>query len=187
MNVEIVGRNLNITAGLRAFTEDRLGRLERVLDRPIEAHVVLWIEKRRHVAEIQVRSPNSNLSGSEETNDLYLSIGEVVDKLERQALKHKEKIQDHRHRKGHRDPESAADIEARARRLSGDEDPATPQVPRVIRSRRGRLKPMSVEDALLEFEATDDEVIVFRDSSTERMSVMFRRGDGNIGLIDPEA
>ena len=112
MKVDITARHTDVTPALREFAEEKLLKLTKLLDEPIDAHVVLSIMKHRHIAEIQIKSRNIVLSGTEETADLYASIGEVVDKLERQALKHKEKIHDHKHRHGPRDPEVTAAIEA---------------------------------------------------------------------------
>jgi putative sigma-54 modulation protein len=112
IHLDITGRHVEITPALRDFAGEKLAKLERLLDGPIEAHVVLGIEKHRHFAEIQVKSKTGVFSGHQETDDLYASIREVADKLERQALKHKEKMQDHKHRHGPRDPEVAATIEA---------------------------------------------------------------------------
>ena len=92
MQVHITGRQVAITPALRKFAEEKLRKVEKILGGPIEAHVVLAVEKRRHHAEIQVKSRSALLSGAEETEDLYVSIGDVVEKLERQALKHKEKL-----------------------------------------------------------------------------------------------
>ena len=77
MNLFITGRHIEITPALKEFAEDKLRKLERLLDGPLEIHVVLGIEKHRHMAEIQVRSRTALLSGTQETGDLYASIGEV--------------------------------------------------------------------------------------------------------------
>ena len=114
MKIEITGRHIDVTPALKEHAEEKLGKLERLLDATAEAHVVLSISRHRHIAEIQVKAGHLVLSGTEETGDLYASIGEVVDKLERQALRHKEKIRDHRPRRGPRDPEVAATIGANA-------------------------------------------------------------------------
>jgi putative sigma-54 modulation protein len=100
MQVHITGRQVAITPALRKFAEEKLKKVEKILGGPIEAHVVLAVEKRRHHAEIQVKSRNALLSGAEETGDLYASIGDVVEKLERQALKHKEKLTGRKKRGG---------------------------------------------------------------------------------------
>jgi len=116
IQLDITGRHVEVTPALREFAEEKLGKLGRLLDGPIEVHVVLGIEKHRHFAEVQVKSKTGVFSGHQETGDLYASIREVADKLERQALKHKEKMQDHKHRHGPRGPEVAATIEANVAR-----------------------------------------------------------------------
>ena len=91
MQLEITGRHIDVTPALREFAEEKLGKLERLLDPPVEVHVVLEIEKHRHKADVKVSSKNGVFSGAQETGDLYASIAEVADKLERQILKSKEK------------------------------------------------------------------------------------------------
>jgi putative sigma-54 modulation protein len=186
MKIDITGRQIEVTPALREFAEEKLAKLERLLLEPLEAHVVLSITKHRHVAEIHVKSRTVVLSGTEETDDLYVSIGEVVDKLERQALKHKEKVRDHKHRRGLRDPVVAAAL--------GGEDPAAeeavedaPARPRIVHSSRYRVRPMSTEDAAMELEASGEELIVFREAQSERIQVLYRQSDGNYGLVDPES
>ena len=187
MELEITGRHIDVTPALKEFTEEKLRKLERLLDGPLEAHVVLFIEKHRHIAEIQVKGRNAVLSSAQETGDLYASIGEVVDKLERQALKHKEKMRHHKQRKGPRDPETAASIAAHAQDAA-PESPMTDadQPPRIVRSERYRLKPLSAEDAVLELEATGEDLLVFRDTETDRLHVLYRRRNGDLGLIEPD-
>ena len=148
--------------------------------------VVLGISKHRHTAEIKITSKSAVLSGTMETGDLYVSIGEVSDKLERQALKHKEKIRDHKDRRSLRDPEIAAAVETDAVEPTEPSTAPAEGSPQIVRSRRYRLKPMSAEDALLELEATEDELLVFRESETSRINVLYRRKDGSFELIDPE-
>jgi putative sigma-54 modulation protein len=188
MQLEITGRHIEITPALREFAEEKLGKLERLLDGPLEVHVVLGIEKHRHTAEIQVKSRNGVFSGTQETGDLYASIGEVADKLERQALKHKEKARTWKQKKGPRSPEAAAAIEANAApekpSTSESEDETNP--PRIVRSWRYRVKPLAPEDAVLELESTQEDVLVFRDAETDRVNVVYRQKDGNFALVEPE-
>jgi len=183
MHLDMTGRHVEITPALREFAEEKLGKLEKLLDGPVEFHVVLAIEKHRHLAEIQVKASNVVLSGARETGDLYASIGEVADKLEAQARKHKDKLRDHKHRMSPRDAAVAAAIEG----VTAEPDPAeTPQLPRLVRSANYRLKPLSPEDAAMELEASGDEVLVFRDLQSDRLNVVYRRKDGHFGLVEPE-
>lgn len=181
MHVDITGRQVEITPALRRYTQDKLRKLERLLDGPLEAHVVLAIEKHRHLAEIQVRSRTALLSGMRETEDLYASINDVVDKLERQAKKHKEKLKERKKRQG-RKASTAAAVAA----SPGIASRAAAAGPRVLRSTRYRLKPLSAEDAVLELEATGEDLLVYRDAETYRVNVVYRRSDGNFALVDPE-
>jgi putative sigma-54 modulation protein len=186
MHLDITGRHIEITPALRKFAEDKLMKLDRLLEGPVEVHVVLEIEKHRHTAEVQVKSRTAFLSGKQETGDLYASINEVADKLERQALKHKEKIQDHKHRKGPRDPEIAAVIEANANPAPTTGTTPSQRTPRIVRTRRHKAKPLSPEDAALELDATGEDLLVFRNAETDRFNVVYRQKDGNIGLVEPE-
>jgi putative sigma-54 modulation protein len=186
MQVHITGRQVAITPALRKYAEEKLKKVEKLLGGPIEAHVVLAVEKRRHHAEIQLKSRNALLSGAVETADLYASIADVVLKLERQALKHKEKLT-HRKKRGARDvaasfpaPEPRTKLERPAK--TG----AAPRPPRIIPSARYRLKPLSAEDAAMELETAGGELLVYRDDQTYRVNVVYRRKDGNFGLVDPE-
>jgi len=186
MNLDITGRHIEITPALREFTEDKLRKLEKLLDGPLEVHVVLGIEKHRHTAEIQVKSRTTVLAGTQETGDLYASIGEVIDKLERQALKHKEKMRNHKHRKSLRDPAVAAAMEVGAPAQEQAEALETAPAPRVHRSQGRRVKPLSAEDAVHELEATGEDLLIFRDARTDRISVVYRRGDGDFAVVESE-
>jgi putative sigma-54 modulation protein len=186
MRVHITGRQVEVTPALRKFTESKLKKVEKLLDGPTEAHVVLAIEKHRHLAEIQVKSRTALLAGAHETEDLYASIGDVVLKLERQALKHKEKLTSKKKREARRDASEAsaapepevAPARARPRALRG--------TPRLARSERYRLKPLTAEDAALELDATRSDMLVYRDANTYRVNVVYRLKDGRFGLVDPE-
>jgi len=186
MNLDITGRHIEITPALKEFTEDKLRKLEKLLDGPLEIHVVLGIEKHRHTAEIQVKSRTAVLAGTMETGDLYASIGEVIDKLERQALKHKEKMRGHKHRKSLRDPEIMAAMDAGALPAATEEPSGEAGPPRVHRAHGRQVKPLSVEDAVLELETTGEDLLVFRDSASDRVTVVHRRPDGHIGVLETD-
>src|SRR6185295_6407601 len=186
MKIDITGRHIEVTPALREFAEERLRKLEKLLIGPLEAHVVLGISKHRHTAEVQVKSKTVTLAGAEETDDLYASIREVADKLERQALRHKQKVREHKQKHGPRDPEVAAQIGAQASAAEGEPIAEELEAPRILNSQRYRLKPMSAEDAILELEATAEDLLMFRESTTDRINVVYRQKDGNFVLIDPE-
>lgn len=180
MTIEFTGRKIEITPALKLHAEQKLKKLSRVLDGIIEAHVILTVEKRRHSAEIIVHSPHATLTGSETTDDLYTSIGQVLAKLEKQAIKLKSRYSWGKQRGKTKSIRGGVEV--------GDEGPmALDGEPRVIRSRRYAVKPMSVEEALLQAQGSKDAFLVFRDASSQRVSVLYRRPDGNFGLIEPGA
>jgi putative sigma-54 modulation protein len=186
MTIEFTGRKIEITPALKTFSEQKLKKLSRVLDGIIEAHVILTVEKHRHSAEIIVHSPHATLTGSETTEDLYKSIGQVLGKLEKQASRLKARYSWEKKRgkpksiRGGREVEDEMPLRAA---LATAADGA----PRVIRSRRYAVKPMSVDEALLQAQGSKDTFLVFRDARSQRVSVLYRRPDGNFGLIEPEA
>lgn len=190
MRVNIAGRQVEVTKALQQFTEKKLRKLEKLLDGPVEAHVVLGIEKHRHLCEMQVRSRTALLSGQSETEDLYASVGDVVDKLERQALKHKEKRKERKKKSTRRGPRVSATSPPGPirRKKTSVEDAMAPVAPRprIVRTPRYRLKPLTPDDALLELETTQESILVFRDAETYRVNVIYRRPDGAFGLVDPE-
>jgi putative sigma-54 modulation protein len=186
MDVHITGRQVAITPAIRKFTEEKLTKVEKLLGGPIEAHVVIAVEKRRHLAEIQVKSRTALLSGECETGDLYASIGDVIAKLERQALKHKEKLTGRKKREGRRIAESLPDGAAVAKPAAAARAGAKSKRPRIVPSDRYRLKPLSAEDAAMALESGGGDLLVYRDDQTYRVNVVYRRKDGNFGLVDPE-
>lgn len=178
MTIEFTGRKIEITPALKAHTKVKLNKLSRVLDGIIEAHVILTVEKHRHSAEIVVHAPHATMTGSETTEDLYTSIGKVLDKLERQAKKLKDKHGWGKKRvKGMTTIRNARDTEDLAPVQDG---------PQVIRTRRYAVKPMTVDEAVLQVQGSKTTFLVFRDARNQRVNVLYKRSDGNFGLIEPD-
>jgi putative sigma-54 modulation protein len=176
MRIHMTGRQVEVTEALKQAAEDRLTRLEKYLDGNGEAHVILAVEKRRHRAEIVVRDRRVTFSAAAETSDMYSTLNLVGDRIERQAKKHREKVKIERKREGKK---------ASPRRVRAV-GPVVPEGPRVIPANTAPVKPMSVEEALLQIRDTEMEFLVFRNSLSSRISVLYRRKDGNYGLIEPE-
>jgi putative sigma-54 modulation protein len=176
MRLDITGRHVDITTPLRQLIEKRLARLERVLnDAAVSAIITLTKEKYRLRTEIAVHTRGDHvLRGNGESSGWAVSVRQATDKIEQQAQTLKGKWND-RKRKG-----------ARAARQV-DDGPATAPVaaPRIVRSRYP-VKPMSVDDAALRLESGKDTFVVFRNSDTESVSILYRRKDGNLSLIEPD-
>jgi putative sigma-54 modulation protein len=175
MKVEFTGRQTEIPAELRRIAERKLEKLGRLLPAVTRAHVVLAADKHRRVAEVSVHSRQMDLAAVAVTTNPRLSVAGAIDKLLRQAQRQRSR---RRERKGAESPRHAP-----VPRERGGDGAA----PRVIRSRSSPVKPMSLEEAALEMGVRREGVLVFRDAATDRVGVLFRRKDGNLGLIEPEA
>lgn len=173
MKIEFTGRQTEIADGVRRLAEQKLAKLARLLPRLTRAHVVLTADRHRRVAEVSVHSRSLDLTAVAVSPNPRLSVAAAIDKLVRQAQRQQAR---RRERKGARSP-----------RLTSVPPEPERDVQRVVRSRRVALKPMTVEEAALEMEGRAEGVLVFRDAANERVSVLYRRRDGQLGLIEPEA
>jgi putative sigma-54 modulation protein len=197
MRLALTGRHLDITPALRTLVDVKLAKLERLLnDSAVSVQAVLAIEKRRCRADVTLHARGENfLHGVGVAATWDMAIGQAVGKLAQQATTIKGKWQE-RKRRGRRPgqaaapPEAAAGRRAAARRTipTGPTGPTAARVrmPRILNASRQAIKPMTVADAAREVEAGGDGLIVFRDADTSMISVLFRRGNGELTLIETE-
>ena len=179
MRVEYTGRHMDVPDEVRRLAERKLRKLAKLLPGITDVHVILTREKRRQGAEVTVHSRRLDLAATEESSDVGLSLSTVMDKLIHQAERRMGKLRE-RKRRGP-SPPAAPGLPAAVAAAPAEAGP------RVIRSRRFAVKPMTVEEAAIEVGASPEGVLVFRDAATERVNVLYRRKDGNLGLIEPEA
>jgi len=173
MNVNYTARQTNITPDLKKYCQRRLKSLEKFLGNLNEVDIILTKEKYRHKAEINVKAGRSRLNVVEETHDMYNSLNLAFDNLEKRVKKEKGKSRERKRRKGRERGIFAFSTSQEEER-------------RVIRSEDYSLKPMTFEEAVFQFELDKREVFVFRQAGSEKWAVIYRRKDGNIGLIEPE-
>ncbi len=177
MKLEITGRHLVVTPALRTYLERRLRKFAKIFGDGLNCHVVIDVEKDRHAAEIVLRSKILNITGKGETPDMYASILKAVDKLERQALRHKAKIiETKRQRAKDRSVAEKSGMGRAAR-------PASVQSDGGILEEEARGKPMAVEEAVLQLGASEYPFVVFRNVESGSVNVLYRRRDGSLGLI----
>ncbi|RMD85308.1 MAG: ribosome-associated translation inhibitor RaiA [Candidatus Dadabacteria bacterium] len=182
MQVSVTFRHIEPSEALRSYATDKLKRVVgKYLRRPIEAHVILSVVKHNHTAEISVHASHFDATAKESTGDLYSAIDLALDKIENQLRKHKDRIN---RRKG-RTPAAGEPLAVRFEVLEAEEAEAGQR--RVIERNDIPAKPLSVEDAILELEQSRAEFLVFRESDSEAISVLYKRRDGNYGLITPSA
>jgi putative sigma-54 modulation protein len=177
MRIDFTGRQMEVSPDLRRYTEERLRKLSRVLRDRFGIHVILTAEKHRRIAEITLKLREHTLVGVEVTGDARSSINGALDKLERQAVR---LVARRRTRKRRPKPASAVLLNILGvERVDHEEH-------RVLETERFPIKPMSVDDAIESLDSTRIGMVVFRNSETERVNVLYRRQDGNLGLIEPE-
>jgi putative sigma-54 modulation protein len=183
MSVDITGRHIEITEPIRKFATDRLDRLRGSMDGVQEVHFILTVEKhQRHMAELNIKTRHDFYHAEEVSTDMYTSIAAAIDKVEKQILKDKERrvtSKRHNNHKGGEVVTTTSVIEV--------EEILGERLPRIIRNNEVAAKPMSIDDAAVAIGGSDREFLVFRNSDTERLNVVYKRKDGNIGWIEPEA
>ena len=193
MRLELTARHFTIPAPVRKLAEQRLDRVLRPLnDSAVSAQVVVTREKTRFHAEVTLHARGEHFLHGEATGrDAQTALNVSIDKVERQVQKLKSKWTE-RKRQGI-SPAKAASATPRPQRgaavfgtgLEQRDNGGQPM--RIIRARRYAVKPMSVDEAAIEVADGRDAFLVFRNSSTEEINVLFRRADGNLGLIEPDA
>lgn len=181
MNVEFVGRNYNLDDQVREFAQDKLRKVEKFLVEPVEVRVTCETEKHRHIAEVHISHRSGVLQSTEEAGDMHDALNLAVDKVEKQARRSRKKAVDKRRR-------AAKEASQNGRWPVSILEGATvgSGSPRIIKSSHLSIKPMSIEEAALALQGSKNEFVVFRDSDSDRVNVLYRRKDDNYGLITPE-
>jgi putative sigma-54 modulation protein len=175
MQTSVTFKNLNSSDNLRSYVSNKLDRFDKYLYNPAEASVVLSVEKFRHIAEINIKGDRLNINGKEETEDMYSAIDMVLDKLESQIKKNKEKTHDRK--TGAKFRERA---DSSTETFMGEDD-----VERQIKIQNIEYKPMDIDEAVMQMDLVDDNFLVFTNARTDSINVLYRRKDGHFGLIQP--
>ncbi len=177
MRVDVTGRHVEITAPLRLLITERLAKLERVLnDNALSAHVILTKEKYRHRTEMVIHARGDHMMrGLGEDNAWPASVRQAAEKIEQQAQTLKGKWAKRKSRDGRRRPVT-----------DGGAEEAAPPRARIVRAKKYPVKPMTIEDAALRVDQQQETFVVFRNAETEGISILYRRKDGNLGLIEPD-
>jgi putative sigma-54 modulation protein len=177
MNVEITGRHVLITPAIRTYVLKRLRKFVKIFGEDIKFHVIIDVEKERQSAEILLKSKMLDLRGKGQTNDMYSSVMIAIEKLERQALKHKSKIIEGKRQR--------AKVKSVATKQGLIEPSAGVLAQKTggVQEEEAQKKPMAVEEAALELNHSEYPFVVFRNSESGDINVLYRRRDGTLGLI----
>ncbi len=174
-NISVTFRHIDPSQPLKEYVSEKLGKIQKILDDPLEANVTLSVEKYRHIAEVFLTARGITIKAFESTDNLYSAIDLVCDKVERQTKKYREK-------KKEKGPGIAAEPIVSGSSLTISESEAGP---RIVRHDNFIPKPMSVEDAAHYLDILKVDVFMFVNQETNQPSVVFRQQDGNIGFMEP--
>lgn len=174
MLVTVMGKNVEVTSALRDYAEKKVAKINKFFEKsPIETKVTFSTERNKHIVDITVQVNGILLRGEEGTGDMYASIDGAIEKIERQVHKFKTRI----NRKLREENQVIVASSPQTEEASA---------PVIKRTKRFAVKPMSVEEAVMQMDLLGHDFYVFSNSDTEEVNVVYRRKDGNYGLIEPE-
>lgn len=176
MKIKITGKGMNISDYLKGVVQKKAEKLGRYFKPDTEMSVMLTIEKNRHIAEVTVPVDGILLRTEEATGDMYSSVDTVLKKLERKIRKHRTRLERRLHDDAFASPAAVYDD------AEGEEEIS----PKLVRSKKFSIKPMDVEEAMMQMELIGHSFFVFRNAETNDVNVLYVRNDGNYGLIEPE-
>lgn len=182
MNIQIAGRHMEVTDALKDHVSEGLAKVRSHFQRVIDADVVLDVEKHRHIAEITLHANGIRIHGKESSEDMYASVDAVINKLEKQVRRFKDRINRYEPRKIQEAKQYAHQVlewhAEEAEEESGNGH-------RVIEHEQLSMKPMSLDEAAMQLELSGDLFLVFSNADTQQVNVIYNRNDGTFGVIEP--
>ncbi len=179
MHVTVTFRHMETSEPLKSYAEEKTERLAKYLVEPVEVHWVLAVEKIRHIADATIVGNGVTIKAQGDTQDMYSAIDTAIEKLEKQVRKHKEKLKTHKPQ-NHAEPSS---IRYNVPPVEG----APGEGPRIVKKENQFAKPMSIEEAAMQMDVVGNDFLVFTDSSSNNISVIYRLAGGDYGLIETQA
>ncbi|OQB24787.1 MAG: Ribosome-associated factor Y [Firmicutes bacterium ADurb.Bin182] len=177
MRISISGKNIEVSDYLRDLVKKKVSKLDRYFPKDTEAQVTMAVERSRHIVEVTIPYSGGIIRGEEVTGDMYASIDNVLDKLEKQIIKHRTKLEKNL---------KAEAFKYESPLFGGSYEDQEEEGPALVRTKRFDIKPMSVEEAMLQIELLGHSFYVFKNSRTGAVNVLYVRKDGNYGLIETE-
>lgn len=180
MQVATTFRHMEQSDALKSYAEEKLERVAKYIDEPVNVQVYFAVEKKiRHIVEIVISAKGISTKASEATHDMYVAVDAVIDKIERQLKRYKEKIKAHK-------PNGDEHGRQISKKIYEAESIEANAQPVVIKTRTETAKPMAVEEAVMQMNLLHKDFIVFTDGVSNEINVLYRRKDGNFGLIEPQ-
>ena len=192
-DIDIVGRNIEVTETMRAYVWNKISKIERFHDHILFVHIHLELQKLEHFCTIILKFNHLKIKVQSSSTDMYVSIDDAINRLHAVMARYKSRIQDH-----HKKALSAVDMEVNVLRRPYDEvaeynaeiesentktDIAAYQTPKVIGKKTRLLKILTLDEAMMKIELSGDQFLTFRGEEDRKLKVLYRRKDGNYGLI----
>jgi putative sigma-54 modulation protein len=178
MNLRFTTKQMELTPDIRTYCEKRLKSIQKLLRPPVEVDLVLSHEKYRYKIEANLKAKGLVAVAEDESPDLMVTLGKVFDSLEKKVKKEREKTREKKRRLAREQRQKSLRLEVETG-TQGEEK-------RIIRMNDYSLKPMTVEEAIMQLDLKRKDVFVFRREDNEKLAVIFKRRDGHYGLIEPE-
>ncbi len=179
MQVTTTFRHMEQSEALKSYAEEKLERVAKYIDEPISAQVYFTVEKIRHIVEIVISGRGIVTKASDSTNDMYAAVDAVLDKMERQLKRYKEKLKAHK-------PSNDENGRKISKKIYAAESIESSPEPIIITTRTEVAKPMAVEEAVMQMDLLHKDFLIFTDAKSAEINVLYRRKDGNFGLIEPQ-
>lgn len=175
MRIRTIGKNIEVTDALKSTVEKKLSKLEKYFGESVNATATLSVQRNLQKIEVLIPFNNVMLRAEEKNDDMYSAIDLVIDKLEGQIRKQKTKLQ----KRNYEDSLRFQNISSYDEDLSNEE-------PQIVKTKKFAIKPMSDEEAVLQMELLGHDFYVYKSSNTNQVNVLYKRKDGNYGLIEQE-
>lgn len=185
MNITVYGKNIDVTPSLKEYAREKMQKLKKYFeDEPMEVHITMEVEKERHIVEVTAYVKGLILRGEEETTDMYASLDSVIEKVERQIHKYKTKI--HNRMIERKQEYKEEYMEKREEMIKAKREPEEDEFePKIVKTKSFALKPMDAQEAVMQMDLIGHDFFVFSNANTNEVNVVYKRKDGNYGLIEP--
>lgn len=179
MIITISGKNIEVSDYLEELINKKVNKLDKYFPEDTQAHVALSVERNRHIVEVTIPYAGGIIRGEETSGDMYASVDNVLSKLEKQIVRHRTKLEKSLRAGAFRAPEPVyAD--------AFTQDDLDEEAAKVVKVKRFDIKPMTVDEAMLQLEMLGHSFYMFTNGDTNQINVIYKRKDGNYGLIEPE-
>ncbi len=180
MEISVTFRHMEPTTELRSYVEEKVYKVKKYFDSPVEAHIVLKVEKFRHIADMTLSVDGDKIKAVDESGDMYSSIDQAMNKIEEQLRRLLSRKREYK-------PENIKNINGEEFLDGGIEktqDKLTESKPKIIKTERMDIKPMDIDEAAMQMELSKRNFLVFTNSRSKNINVIYRRKDGDLGLIE---